>query len=224
MTEQPSDLLGLLLQLVDDETGTAMTDQQVRDEVATLFLAGYETTSLTLSWGVHHLTRNPDVTAKLQKEVDDVLGGQAPSFESMQSLPYTRAVLQEIMRVHPPAFWLPRTAIEDDEIDGFHVPAGQMVGVSIYNIHHNPEIWDEPEVFNPERFLTTPTEKRHALAWMPFGAGQRMCIGRDFSLMEGTFVLTRLVQHYNLIATGIEPVASLSSTLRPKHGVLLKLA
>src|SRR5205823_6018351 len=107
---------------------------------------------------------------------------------------------------------------------GYPIPAGQMVGVSIYNIHHNPSIWEDPEAFRPERFSAEHGSKRHQLAWMPFGAGQRMCIGRDFSLMEGLLVLVRLIQRYDLISTGREAVPSLSSTLRPKNGVWVKLA
>jgi cytochrome P450 len=223
MTDQPQDLLGMLLQLVDDESGAAMTDQQIRDEVATLFLAGYETTALTLSWGVHHLSNHPEVVMRLQSEIDHVLGQHLPTFETLQHLPYTHAVLQEIMRVHPPAFWIPRTAIEDAVIDGYPISAGQMVGVSVYNIHHNPTIWPEPEKFDPDRFSPDNAHNRHALAWMPFGAGQRMCIGRDFSFMEGTFILTRILQQYTFKAAGAAPVAALSTTLRPKNGVLMRL-
>jgi cytochrome P450 len=205
MENPPHDLLGMLLNLIDEETGEAMTDQQIRDEVATLFLAGYETTSLTLSWGVHHLLNHPDVVEKLQAEVSAVLGNGLPTFESLEKLTYTRMVLSEIMRAHPPAFWIPRTAVEDDVIGGFSILAGQMVAVSIYNIHHNPSIWDEPEVFNPERFNPARPEKRHPLAWMPFGAGQRMCIGRDFSLMEGMFILARLAQQYDSFLQDMSP-------------------
>lgn len=224
LTEQPQDLLGMLLQLIDEETGEAMTDEQVKDEVATMFLAGYETTSLTLSWGVHHLLNNPGVVKKLYAEVDAVLGGEMPTFASLEKLTYTRMVLQEIMRVHPPAYWVPRTAIEDDIINGYFIPAGTMVAASIYNIHHNPEIWDNPDEFNPERFSPERPEKRHPLAWMPFGAGQRMCIGRDFAMMEGTFILARLMQQYELISSGHVAKPGLSSTLRPQDGVWLKLA
>lgn len=224
MTEQPKDLLGMLLNLIDEETGEAMTDQQVRDEVATMFLAGYETTSLTLSWGVHHLLNHPEVVEKLTHEIDTVLGDQPPTFESLEKLHYTRMVLQEIMRIHPPAYWVPRTALEDDVIDGYSIRAGTMVAVSIYNIHRNPEIWDEPAVFNPERFAPGKAEKRHALSWMPFGAGQRMCIGRDFSLMEGMFIIALMVQRYQLTSTGHVAKPGLSTTLRPKDGVWAKIS
>lgn len=217
--EQHKDMLGMLLQMVDDETGEQMTDQQVRDEIATLFLAGYETTALTLSWGIHHLTRHSEVVAKLNEEIDRVMGKQAPTFEMLPQLNYTRAVLQEIMRVHPPSYWLPRTAVEDDELNGYHIPAGTMVAVSMYNIHHNPDVWDNPEVFDPERFATEHSEKRHQLAWMPFGAGQRMCIGRDFAMMEGAFVMAMMMQRYSFAATDHVASVGLSSTLRPKDGV-----
>jgi cytochrome P450 len=223
-SEPRKDLLGMLLQLVDDETGIAMTDQQIRDEIVTLFVAGYETTALTLSWGIHHLTQHPDVMTRLTAEIDSVLGTALPTFESLAQLPYTRMVLQEIMRIHPPAFWVPRTAVEDDELDGYHIKAGQMVGVSIYNIHRNPQIWNQPDIFDPERFSAEESEKRHQLAWMPFGAGQRMCLGRDFSMMEGALVLALMVQRYTFAGTGHTPKPGLSTTLRPKDGVWAKIA
>jgi cytochrome P450 len=223
-TEPQKDLLGMLLQLVDDETGAVMTDQQIRDEVATLFLAGYETTALTLTWGLHYLNHNPTVTAKLTAEIDAVLGTSLPTFESLAQLPYTRMVLQETMRLLPPAFWVPRTAVEDDVLDGYPIKAGQMVGVSIYNIHHHPQIWRNPEVFDPERFSPEQNEGRHQLAWMPFGAGQRLCLGRDFAMMEGALVLALMMQRYTFAATDHTPKPALSGTLRPKDGVWATIA
>ncbi len=224
LAEQPTDMLGMLLQMIDDESGEAMTDKQIRDEIATLFLAGYETTSLTMTWGVHQLLQHPEAFKRLQDEVDTGLAGHLPTFETLEKLPYARMVIQEIMRLYPPAFWLPRTAVEDDEIGGYHIDAGQMIGVSIYNIHHNRSVWADPHTFNPERFAPDNGEKRHVLAFMPFGAGQRMCIGRDFAMLEGMLILSMLMQRYDLI--GVDRIAKpmLSTTLRPKGGVWAKLA
>jgi cytochrome P450 len=139
------------------------------------------------------------------------------------SLPYARMVFQEAMRIRPPGFWIPRTAIEDDEIDGYRIPAGQMVGVSIYNMHHHPDIWENPHTFDPERFTKENSEKRHNFAWIPFGAGQRLCLGRDFAMMEGALVLARLAQRYHLKGTDRVPEVMLSTTLRPKNGVWVSL-
>lgn len=217
--ETVGDVLSMLLQMVDEETNDEMTNQQIRDEAVTLFVAGYETTALTLSWCVYNLMQNPAMFERLCAEVDDVLQGQPPTFDSLMKLTYTRMVLQEGMRLYPPAFWIPRTAIDEDEIDGYHIAAGQPVGVAVYGIHHHPRVWENPDVFDPERFSPARAEGRHPFAWIPFGAGQRLCLGRDFAMMEGAFVLATLAQRYRLKATDHVAKPMLSSTLRPKNGV-----
>jgi len=201
-----------------------MTDQQLRDEVTTLFLAGYETTSIALTWAWDFLTHRPDVMEKLQAEVDSVLGDRQPTFADVMKLPYCRMVLQETLRIRPSAWQLPRTAIEDDEIDGYRIPAGTTVTGLIYMCHYHPEQWDKPEEFDPERFQPEKSEKRHKFAYMPFGAGQRKCIGMDFALLEGQLALAMIAQRYKLSKTRenlAEP--QLSTTLRPKGGVIVKV-
>src|SRR6266498_1544434 len=195
-------LLEMLLDAVDAETGEGMTDQQLRDEVTTLFLAGYETTSLTLSWAFDYLVRRPEIMQKLQAEVDSVLGNRPPTFADLPKLTYTRMVLQETLRLRPSAWQVMRTAIEDDEIDGYPIPAGTNLVALIYMCHHHPAEWPNPEEFDPERFAPENSERRHKLAWMPFGAGQRMCIGKDFALMEGQLALAMTAQRYQMLPTG----------------------
>jgi cytochrome P450 len=217
-------MMAMLLDMVDDETGEGMTDQQLRDEVTTLFLAGYETTSIALTWAWDFLTHRPEVMEKLQAEVDSVLGDRLPTFADLMQLPYCRMVLQETLRIRPSAWQLPRTAIEDDEIDGYHIPAGTNITALIYMCHYHPEEWDRPEEFDPERFQPEKAEKRHKFAYMPFGAGQRKCIGLDFALMEGQLALAMVAQRYKLFKISMnlaEP--QLSTTLRPKGGVVVKL-
>ena len=217
-------MMAMLLDMVDDETGEGMTDQQMRDEVTTLFLAGYETTSIALTWAMDFLTHRPDVMEKLQAEVDSVLGDRLPAFMDLAKLPYSRMILQETLRIRPSAWQLPRTAIEDDVIDGYHIPAGTNLIGLIYMCHYHPAEWDNPEVFDPERFQAEKPEKRHKFAYMPFGAGQRKCIGMDFALMEGQLALAMVAQRYKLFKTKLhlaEP--QLSTTLRPKGGVVVKL-
>ena len=217
-------LMAMLLDMVDDETGEGMTDQQLRDEVTTLFLAGYETTSIALSWAFDLLTHHPDVMEKLQAEVDSAIGDRLPTFADLMKLPYSRMILQETLRIRPAAWQLPRTAIEDDELDGYRIPAGTTITGLIYMCHYHPEEWDNPEVFDPERFQPDRSEKRHKFAYMPFGAGQRKCIGMDFALMEGQLALAMVAQRYKLTKTTedlVEP--QLSTTLRPKGGVVVKL-
>jgi cytochrome P450 len=217
-------LLEMLLDSVDAETGEGMTDQQLRDEVTTLFLAGYETTSLTLSWAFDYLVHHPGMMQKIQAEVDSVLGNRPPTFEDLPKLTYTRMVLQETLRLRPSAWQVMRTAIDDDEIDGYPIPAGTNLVALIYMCHHHPAEWPNPEEFDPERFSPENSERRHKLAWMPFGAGKRMCIGKDFALMEGQLALAMTAQRYQMMPT-VEPQArpQLSATLRPEGGVKVKL-
>lgn len=224
-TTPSESMLAMLLQMVDEESGETMTDQQLHDEVLTFFLAGYETTSLALTWVLHFLTQHPDVMTKLQTEVDTVLQGRTPTFADLGALSYTRMVLQETMRIRPPSWWLPRTAVADDEIDGYAISAGTTVVSFTYGVHHNPTIWSDPERFDPERFRPERIAQQHKLAWAPFGAGQRQCIGRDFSIMEAQIILAMLVQRYTLTDKP-RPLAQpqLSTTLRPKGGVTINVA
>lgn len=217
-------LLAMLLDMVDAETGAQMDDRQLRDEVATLFLAGYETTSIALTWVFAYLTQYPAVMQKAQHEVDSVLQGKTPTFADLPNLPYTRMVLQEVMRIRPPSYWTPRTAVANDEMDGYTIPAGANMVSFTYAIHHHPEAWPNPEQFDPERFTAENSAGRHLFAWIPFGAGPRLCIGRDFALMEGQLALVMALQRYALTSVQAAlPSLSLASTLRPKGGVTVKL-
>src|SRR5262249_28463627 len=138
--------------------------------------------------------------------------------------PYCRQVLQEAMRLSPPAYFIPRTALEDDVIDGYQIRKGQMVAVTTYTIHRHPSFWKSPDMFDPDRFSPDHSEGRHAQAWIPFGAGQRMCIGRDFSYMEGTLILAMLIQRFTMsVPAGFVAKPRLSLTLHPDKGVLIHL-
>jgi cytochrome P450 len=221
----PSDsLLAMLVRMVDEESGESMTDAQLVDEVKTFFLAGYETTSLTLTWAVSLLLQQPEVLDKLRAEVDTVLAGRAPTFADLPALTYTRMVIQEVMRLRPAAWWVPRTAVADDLIDGYAIPAGTMVVSLTYGIHHRPDLWEQPTRFDPERFTSERVAQQHKSAWMPFGMGQRQCIGRDFSIMEAQIILAMIVQRYTLAAAsglGVQP--KFSTTLKPDRPVLVHL-
>lgn len=218
-------LISLLLDMVDSESGERMTDAQLRDEAVSLFAAGYETTSVAMSWAYHFLTREPHIAGRLQAGVDRVLGGRSPRFEDLSALGYTRGVLQEALRLYSPTYWLPRTAVEDDMVDGYRIPAGRMVGVFSHLLHRHPEVWSEPLKFDPERYTPERSEGRHKLAWIPFGAGQRQCIGKEFALMEGQLILARIAQRYEVSAVpGREARLHLGTTLRAKDGVWVHLA
>ncbi|WP_437985432.1 cytochrome P450 [Sorangium sp. So ce117] len=218
------DLLSILLATVDAETGEQMSNQQLRDEAVSMFLAGYETTSVTLAWALHFLVENPDLLEAVAAEVDAALGDRRPAFADVPRLPLALAVVQEALRIYPPAYWIPRTAVEDDEIDGFHIPAGTLVGIMSYVLHRHPDHWEAPMRFDPGRFTPERARARHPLAFIPFGIGQRQCIGKEFALMEGQLILARLLQRYRVSAVpGRTTRLHVATTLRTSGGVWLRL-
>lgn len=221
---EATDLVTTLLQMVDDETGEGMTNQQLRDEAVSMFLAGYETTATAMSWGLELLTHHPEVLQKLRTEIDTQLGNRTPIFDDLPNLPYTRMVVMELLRLFPPAWWLTRTAVDDDVIDGYHIPAGTMVGDLFYMMHRHPDFWPEPERFDPERFSPAQSAHRHHCAWIPFGAGQRQCIGKDFALMEGQLLLARVLQRYDLaMVPGRAARPKATTVLKSQSGIWLSL-
>jgi cytochrome P450 len=218
------DLLSLLLHAQDDDTGERMSDKQLRDEAMTIFLAGHETTANALSWAWVLLSKHPDVLRKLQAEVDTVLAGRAPTLDDLPQLRYTRMVLDEVLRLYPPAWAIGRNTIGDDTIIDYHVPANSIVAMSAYVTHRLPQFWPNPEGFDPERFAPGAEEKRPRFAYFPFGGGPRLCIGNNFALMEAVLILAMVVQRFRLdLVPGhpIEPEPMV--TLRPRHGVLVTL-
>lgn len=219
-----NDLLAVLLDLADAETGEVMTPAQIRDETLAIFLAGFETTAASLSWVFHALVQQPRLARGLEAEVD-ALRGRGPTFADLPKLPRTLWTVQEALRLYPPAYWIPRTAVEEDEIDGFRIPAGSTVAPMAYAIHRHPAFWDAPEQFDPERFSPERSAGRPPLAWLPFGAGQRQCIGKDFALMEGQLILARAVQRFHFEPIpGRVPRPEMVTTLRPRDGVWVALS
>lgn len=212
-------MLGMLLAARDEEGDQkGLTDEQIRDELITLFLAGHETTANALSWTFAMLGRHPHVARELHRELDEVLGGRAPRTEDYPKLVYTKMVLSEAMRLYPPAWIMARAPITDLELDGYLLPAGGRVFLSPWVTHRHPEFWSDPEGFDPERFRDPKAIDR--FAFFPFGGGPRLCIGHAFAMMEGVLVLATLSQRLHLeLVSGhvIEPEALV--TLRPKHGV-----
>lgn len=219
------DMIGMLIDMVDDETGERMSEQALRDEAMSLFLAGYETTAAALSFTFNLLAEQPALAAALRTEAAQALGGERPTLASLRQLTLSRATMQEALRLYPPAYWLPRRAVEDDVIDGVPVPAGTVVAVMIYAIHRNPDLWPEPARFSASRFTPAEEAQRHPLSWMPFGAGQRVCIGKEFALMEGQLILTRALARFQLAPVpGRATEATVAATLRPRGGVWLTLS
>lgn len=218
------DLLSMLLAARDEDTGEGMSDRQLRDEVLTLILAGHETTANTLAWTFYLLAQNPDVRQKLEAEVRDVLEGRAPTIADLGNLTYTRMVIDESMRLYPPAWALSRAAKEEDEIGGFRIPRGAVVSPSQFVTHRHPDFWEEPERFDPERFRPERAESRPRFAYFPFGGGPRLCIGNTFALTESALVLAAVAQRYRLHLTRGHPIDMQPLvTLRPRYGVKVTL-
>ena len=215
-----ADLLALLMDARDEETGEGMSDKHLRDEVITLFVAGHETTANALTWASYLLSTHVAVAHELRAEVDEVLQGRIPTAADLPNLAYTRMVVDETLRLYPPAWITNRRAIQDDTICGYRIPADAIVSISPYVTHRDPAIWGNPEGFDPERFLPERSAGRPHYAYFPFGGGPRQCIGKGFALMEATLVLTLLAQHYELhLVPGrrVETVAM--ATLRPRYGM-----
>jgi cytochrome P450 len=221
---EKGDLLSMLLQASDEETGQKMSDQQLRDEVMTLLLAGHETTANALTWTWYLLAQYPEIERRLHAELEQVLGGQLPTVEHLPELSYTRMVLEEVLRLYPPAFGFNRKAIADDEIGGYVVPANTLIWISPYTTHRHPDFWENPEVFEPERFSSERSAGRPHFAHFPFGGGPRLCIGNNFAMMEAQLILATLAQRYRLrLVPGhkVEPEVLLS--IRPRNGLPMTL-
>jgi cytochrome P450 len=218
------DLLSMLLAARDPETGEGMSDKQLRDEILTILLAGHETVANALTWTFYLMARHPEAEARLHDEVDRVLGGRAARFADLAELRWTGMVIDEAMRLYPPAHSLSRTAVGEDRIGGLHVPAGASVTISMYLTHRNPNLWPEPERFDPERFAPEAVAARHRFAYLPFGGGPRICIGNSLALAEAKAILATIAQHYRVRLAGGHPVEPIGRiTLRPKNGVWVTL-
>ena len=218
--EGHDDLLSMLLAARDEDSGESMTDQQLRNEVLTLFTAGQETTSNALAWTWYLLSTNPAVAQKLRDELTEILGGRAPTMEDIPRLRYTRMVLDESMRLYPPAWATSRNPVEDDEIGGYRIPKGSVVLLSPYLTHRHPAFWSDPERFDPERFTPERVAARHRFAYFPFGGGPHLCIGNTFALTEAMLVLATVAQRYHLeLLRGHEVVPEALVTLRPRGGL-----
>jgi len=190
----PDDLLSMLMQARDEDTGEGMSDAQLRDEVMTVFLAGQETTALALGWTWYLLSQHASVRHRLHKEIDAVLSGRTPTVSDLPRLGYVERVIKESMRLYPPAWVISRCAIEDDTIGGYRIPAGSIVLLSPYVTHRHPQFWTHPDRFDPDRFDTDRKTDRPPFAHFPFGGGPRQCIGNNFAMLELVLVVTTIAQ------------------------------
>ena len=214
------DLLSMLLHLRDAETGESMDDHQLHDEVITLLLAGHETTAIALSWTWYLLAGHPEVESRLRAELDAVLGGRVPTSDDLAQLTYTRMVIEEAIRLYPPAWSILRRAVGDDQIGRYRIPAGTSIFISPYAVHRHPDFWENPEAFDPERFTPERCAARPHFAYIPFGGGPRQCIGNTFALTEAELILATVAQRYHLRALPGQTVRpNPLITLRPQGGL-----
>jgi cytochrome P450 len=223
--ERDGDLLSMLLEVRDEETGEGMSDRQLRDEVMTIFLAGHETTANALSWTWYLLAKHPEAETRLLAELDEVLEGRAPTVRDLPRLRYTDLVVKESMRLYPPVWAFGREAVGDCEIGGYHVPAGTQLVMSQWVMHRDPRYYERAEEFRPERWADGSVEKLLPYAYFPFGGGPRLCIGRSFARMEAVLLLATIAQKFRLRPTQdrlVEPQPSI--TLRTKNGLRVVLA
>lgn len=210
------DLVSLLLWARDEETGQPMSDRQIRDELMTMLQAGHDTVSDAVAWTWFLMAKHLDVRDRVEQEVDSVLGGQPPRLEDLARLAYTDCVIQESMRVYPPAWVFARTSLEDDVIGGYYIPAKSLVVISPYVTHRLPELWENPETFDPDRFLPERSEGRPRFAYYPFSAGPRQCVGASLAVLEAQMIIAMAAQRYQLAADpglspGLKPRISLTA-------------
>ncbi|MEA3172797.1 MAG: hypothetical protein QOF42_208, partial [Gammaproteobacteria bacterium] len=219
----PKDLLSRLIAARDEQTGIGMTAQEVRDHVITIFMAGHETTAMTMIWTWYLLSQHPVVEAKLHAELDAVLGGRTPTHDDVPKLTYTRMIIEESMRMYPPAHTLARVALADDSLCGRAIPKGATVMIVPWLLHRHKKLWQIPGQFVPERFGPEQSAQRVRFSYLPFGGGKRICIGAAFALTEATVLLATIANRCRLtLAPGhqVEPQALI--TLRARHGMKMR--
>jgi len=219
------DLLNMLMNIQDADTGEVMSAQQLRDEVMTMYAAGHETSANALSWTLYLLSQHPEILERLRTEAQFVIGSKAcPSFEDLRRLQYTKQVIEESMRLFPPVWSLGRENLEADNILGYDIPKGSIIFISNYTLQRDPRYWDDPEVFNPDRFHPEQSKKRPRMHYLPFGAGPRMCIGNHFAMMEMQLFLSTLVSNFDFeLIQEQDIIPQALVTLKPKFGIKMKM-
>ncbi|HMQ33347.1 MAG TPA: cytochrome P450 [Chloroflexaceae bacterium] len=217
--EDRGDLFSMFLLARDEETGASMSDKHLRDELLTMLFAGHETTATALTWTWALLDANPAAAARLHAELDTVLGERSPTVADLPRLAYTRMVIDEALRLYPPAWIMARGVKDNDSIGGYAIPKGSAVDISPYMTHRHPAFWPDPERFDPERFTPEQQAARHKYAYIPFSTGPRICIGNTFALMEATLALATIARRVRLRLTGPLPEPEPLITLRPRGGL-----
>jgi cytochrome P450 len=221
--EQRGDLLSMLI-AAQDIDASRMSDEQVRDEALTIFLAGYETVANSLAWTWYLLSQNPEARERMEREINEVLGARTPTLEDLPSLRYTEMVFAESMRLYPPAWAMARQATKPVQLGEYRLPPGTHIFFSQYVVHRSPELWDDPLAFRPERHTPEAKAARPRFAYFPFGGGRRQCIGEGFSWMEGVLALATIAQRWRLEFMSRFPVVTQAKiTLRPKYPIMMRV-
>jgi cytochrome P450 len=219
------DLLDLLLTAKDEETGDTMDEDDIAEEVLGMLIGGHETNSAAMTWIWFELHHHPDVAQRLFEEIESVCGGQPLKFEQLEELRYTKMVIQEVLRLHPPFWFENRNTMCDVELGGTLIPQGSMIAFSRYSLHRHPGFWKDPDEFRPERFdPVQPENPPSSDAYIPFGKGPRVCIGRHFAMMEMLVITVTILQKFRVVIDATdrhEMVARM--TMSPKHGLKVRL-
>jgi cytochrome P450 len=218
------DLLSRLIQTGAEGGHPVMGARQLRDEVITFLIAGHETVASALTWACYLLSQNPQIEQRMRLEIDSVLNGRTPSVEDLPALDFTRRVFDETLRMYPPAWLITRKCIEEDEIGGCRIPRGALVVIGVSAIHRHPDFWPDPDRFDPDRFSNEGSINRHHFAYLPFGGGPRLCIGKSFALAEAPLILAMIFQRYRLELDSNVPVEAMALvTQRPRGGLPMKI-
>ena len=212
--------LAMLMAARDSETGAAMTNKQLHEEILGMLQQGHDTVGESLAWTWYLLSLHPEVERKLHAEIEQVIGDRLPTIADLPQLRYAHMVVNESLRVYPPVWVIPRDAIHDDEIGGFRIPAGSTILLSPYLTHRHPQFWDNPEAFDPERFLPARSEGRPRHAYFPFGGGPRLCMGVDMAMMEMLLIMAMVVQRYRVhLVAGHREEPDCILDMIPRHHV-----
>lgn len=222
--EKGNDFLQMLMDARYEDNGEPMSQQQLLDELVTIFSAGHETSANGLAWTLYLLSQHPEVVEKIKQELAEVVGDRPLELADIKSLVYLKQVIEEGMRLYPPVWSVGRQAIEDDEWEGHKIKKNSIVGIYFYHLHRHPDLWEDPDAFNPDRFTPEASKARPNSHYLPFGAGPRMCIGNYFAMMEMQLVMVELLRKvdFSLVPDQdieLEPLV----TLRPKNGIMMEI-
>jgi cytochrome P450 len=220
----PHDLLNAYMTTPDEETGKVMSDQQLRDELVTIILAGHETTAIILTFTIYLLAKFPETLRRIRDELRETLDGRDPKFEDISNLKFMKRVVQEVIRLYPPVWNITRTPGEDDRVLGYDVPKGSLMFISPYVLNHHPSFWKNPEGFDPERWVPGGEGEKNRHIYIPFGLGQRMCLGQSFALTEIQIILAMVLQKYEFeLVPGYSEKIQPSLSLRPQNGIHVRV-